>query len=231
MLPRSKYLTRIAGVLLVLLLCLVATWVLCRWILGRTAAAGSAAAVWALASMFSVGAFAWGMTLRPEPVVALLLLGVVACTVRFVERGTTAPLAIFAVLVALAVSAHPAGLLSVAPLLVAGRQVLALIERNLRPRDIVTRQALENAATVVAASVRLMPRGWACGSAISVIPSSKLSMVTFSRRPRCSTSRTTITSASCAISAPAHAPVFLIVKLTRMGLVPSVVSGSTWSWA
>src|SRR5215216_5765744 len=34
----------------------------------------------------------------------------------------------------------------------AGRQVLALIERNLRPRDIVTRRALENAATVVAAS-------------------------------------------------------------------------------
>jgi dihydroxy-acid dehydratase len=33
-----------------------------------------------------------------------------------------------------------------------GRQVLALIERNLRPRDIVTRRALENAATVVAAS-------------------------------------------------------------------------------
>src|SRR5438067_704886 len=34
----------------------------------------------------------------------------------------------------------------------AGRTVLALIERNLRPRDIVTREALENAATVVAAS-------------------------------------------------------------------------------
>src|SRR5438093_9919023 len=34
----------------------------------------------------------------------------------------------------------------------AGRQVMALIERNLRPRDIVTRRALENAATVVAAS-------------------------------------------------------------------------------
>jgi dihydroxy-acid dehydratase len=33
-----------------------------------------------------------------------------------------------------------------------GRQVLALIERNLRPRDIVTLKALENAATVVAAS-------------------------------------------------------------------------------
>ena len=34
----------------------------------------------------------------------------------------------------------------------AGEQVMALIAANLRPRDIVTRQALENAATVVAAS-------------------------------------------------------------------------------
>src|SRR6478672_1125868 len=33
-----------------------------------------------------------------------------------------------------------------------GRQVMALLERNLRPRDIVTRRALENAAVVVAAS-------------------------------------------------------------------------------
>ena len=34
----------------------------------------------------------------------------------------------------------------------AGEQVMDLIARNIRPRDIVTRQALENAATVVAAS-------------------------------------------------------------------------------
>ena len=34
----------------------------------------------------------------------------------------------------------------------AGRTVMTLIEQNLRPRDIVTREALENAATVVAAS-------------------------------------------------------------------------------
>ena len=34
----------------------------------------------------------------------------------------------------------------------AGRAAMALIERNLRPRDIVTREALENAAVVVAAS-------------------------------------------------------------------------------
>jgi dihydroxy-acid dehydratase len=34
----------------------------------------------------------------------------------------------------------------------AGEQIMELVRRNIRPRDIVTRQALENAATVVAAS-------------------------------------------------------------------------------
>src|SRR5690606_33774584 len=33
-----------------------------------------------------------------------------------------------------------------------GEAIMELIKRNLRPRDIVTRKALENAATVVAAS-------------------------------------------------------------------------------
>src|SRR5207247_1966227 len=82
---------------------LAATWVLCRWAFGRVArAAPGRAALWTLATMFVVGAFAWGMTLRPEPVVALIVGGVLACTVRFLERGTAAPLAIAAVLVALA---------------------------------------------------------------------------------------------------------------------------------
>src|SRR3977135_4325520 len=34
----------------------------------------------------------------------------------------------------------------------AGEKVMELVARNIRPRDIVTRKALENAATVVAAS-------------------------------------------------------------------------------
>src|SRR5436309_106630 len=73
------------------LVCLAATWVLCRWAFGRVArAAPGRAALWTLATMFVVGAFAWGMTLRPEPVVALIVGGVLACTVRFLERGTAA---------------------------------------------------------------------------------------------------------------------------------------------
>jgi Mycobacterial cell wall arabinan synthesis protein len=120
----EHWLFRVTNSLLILripaLLCLAATWVLCRWILARmsSAAARSRAAIWALAAAFAVGALAWGMTLRPEPVIALLATGVVACSIRLIERGTAAPLALAAVLIALAVAAHPAGLVLLAPLLV-----------------------------------------------------------------------------------------------------------------
>lgn len=123
-----------SGSLLVLripaLVCLVATWFLCRWILGRTTAGRSAVAVWSLAATFCVGAFAWGMTLRPEPEVALLVLGVVACVVAFLQLGTTPPLVLASLLVALAVTAHPAGLLSIAPLIVAAPAVIAWVRAH-----------------------------------------------------------------------------------------------------
>jgi hypothetical protein len=110
-----------SNVLLVLrlpaLVCLAATWILCRWILNRMVSDEGTIALWALAGGFAVGAMAWGMTLRPEPVVALLVTGVFACTILFLERETAAPLAVAAVLVVLAVLAHPAGLVALAPLL------------------------------------------------------------------------------------------------------------------
>ena len=125
------------------LACLGATWILCRWILSRTGS--GAAELWALAAAFLVGALAWGMTLRPEPVVALLVTGVLACTVRFLERESTAPLAVAAVLAALALSAHPAGLVSLAPLLVAAPRLVGW-----------ARTHLAAAATVAAAGVALL---------------------------------------------------------------------------
>ena len=103
------------------LLCLAATWLLCRWIFARAATwsvTRGRATHWTLACAFTVGVFAWGMTIRPEPVVALLITAVVACTVRFLEKPSPTPLVVAAILIALAVSAHPAGILSVAPLLV-----------------------------------------------------------------------------------------------------------------
>jgi hypothetical protein len=130
------------------LLCLAATWVLCRWILSRVAPPSVGApgiGVWALASGFAVGALAWGMTVRPEPVVALLVTGVFACTILFLERETATPLVVAAVLVGLAVLAHPAGLVSLAPLLVTAPR----LGRWARPR-------LATATTIVVATVALV---------------------------------------------------------------------------
>jgi hypothetical protein len=127
------------------LVCLLAIWFLCRWMLGRIAPAASRAAGWALAAGFLTGAFAWGMTLRPEPVIALLVTAAAACTVRFIDRGGAGPLAVIAVLAAFAVAAHPAGLITLAPLIVAAPAVL----RWGRPR-------LAEAATLVLAAGALL---------------------------------------------------------------------------
>jgi hypothetical protein len=99
------------------LLCLGATWFVCRWIFARIVPGSSAASRWALACGFLVGALAWGMTLRPEPVVALLVTSVFACTLLFLERRTAGPLVLAAVLAVLAFLAHPAGIVALAPLL------------------------------------------------------------------------------------------------------------------
>jgi Mycobacterial cell wall arabinan synthesis protein len=103
------------------LVCLAFIWVVIRWTFARLLLTASpnveTLGLWALASAFAVGAASWGMTLRPEPVIALLVACSLACAVRFAERGTTAPVALAVVVVALAVSEHPAGLVAAAPLL------------------------------------------------------------------------------------------------------------------
>ena len=98
------------------LVSLAVIWFICRWVFGRIGAGG--AARWSLASMFLVAAFAWGMTLRPEPFVAVLVVGVVACAVRFAELPSAWTIATAVALVALAVTAHPSGIVAVAPFLV-----------------------------------------------------------------------------------------------------------------
>lgn len=104
-----------------LLLCLAVAWLLCRWTLIHTLGpAGSRGlALWTLAATFTVGAVAWTMTLRPEVFVAVLTTGVLACMARFLTRPTPAPVAGAAILVPLAIVAHPAGLVSLGPVLAA----------------------------------------------------------------------------------------------------------------
>jgi hypothetical protein len=130
------------------LLSLAGTWVLCRWIWARTLAppkGGDRAARWALVGAFAAGSLAWGMTLRPEPTVALLVTGVLACVVRFGERESAAPLAVVATLVALALSSHPAGIVSLAPVLLVTPDLVRWARRHVKP-----------AATIVASASALL---------------------------------------------------------------------------
>jgi Mycobacterial cell wall arabinan synthesis protein len=115
------------------LVCLAATWLLSRWILARILGPSRTVdglALWAFTSAFLAGALAWGMTLRPEPVTALLIAAVMACVVWFVDRETAAPLALAAILVSLAVTAHHAGIATIAPLLIIAPRLLTWIRAN-----------------------------------------------------------------------------------------------------
>ena len=108
-------------------LLLVATWVLCRWTFG-VASPGRRGrwdpALWALAGAFLVGGLAWDLTIRPEPVTAFLAVGVAGCAFRFVERPSVAPLALAALLVPLALTAHHTGVVSLAPVLAISPQLV-----------------------------------------------------------------------------------------------------------
>jgi hypothetical protein len=107
-------------------LLLAATWIVCRNVLTRLLEGTRArtAAEWALALAFVLNVFSWGMTLRPEPFVALLLVSVFAIALRFIEQPSGWRLAAAGMLVGLALAAHPAGLIAVAPLLAIGPHIV-----------------------------------------------------------------------------------------------------------
>ena len=115
------------------LVCLIATWVLCRWVFGRLTATSRGeknGMLWMLGAAFLAGALSWGMTLRPEFATSLLAIGVLACVVRFRERAAAAPLVLCAALVPLAVTAHHEGVVSIAPLIVVATLLLHWARRN-----------------------------------------------------------------------------------------------------
>ena len=69
-------------------LALVAVWLICRSCLGRLIGDPSGrgnAGWWSAAVTFVVGAAAFGITLRPEPFVALLVIGAFAACQRYLE--------------------------------------------------------------------------------------------------------------------------------------------------
>ena len=101
------------------LVSLLLLWIVCRWTLRRVVGRReSRVEIWALTTAFLGCSLAWGMTLRPEPVTALLVTAVLACAVAFRHRPSTTPLVFAAVLTPLALTAHHTGLTALAPLLV-----------------------------------------------------------------------------------------------------------------
>jgi Mycobacterial cell wall arabinan synthesis protein/EmbC C-terminal domain len=97
----------------------VATWGLLRAYLARLRGLNGVAARFALASMFLVFWFAWLSTLRPEPLVALLSVVVLVAVQLFYRTAALGALAVAALAAIVAVTIHPAGVIAVAPLLVA----------------------------------------------------------------------------------------------------------------
>lgn len=102
------------------LIVLLATWFLCRWLLYRVLPREPRASVrWMLATTYLVGACAWLMTLRLEPYISLLALVCLAAMVCFARAPGLAPLAIAVPAAVLSVSIHPVGIVAIAPMLAA----------------------------------------------------------------------------------------------------------------
>jgi len=74
---------------------------------------------------FGVGATAFGMTLRPEPAIALLVVAILACCIRYLRSPGLEPLVVAILLAGLALTIHPAGAVALAPLLVCARRVIS----------------------------------------------------------------------------------------------------------
>jgi hypothetical protein len=101
------------------LLVLLASWPLCKWCARRVVPGEPTPLVsWSLAGVFLLGATAWGMSLRLEPVVSLLTLCGLAAVLSFIRAPRFAPLTIALPAAVLAATAHPAGTVGAAPILV-----------------------------------------------------------------------------------------------------------------
>ena len=80
--------------------------------------------------MFGIGATAFGMTLRPEPMIALLVVAVLACCIRYLQASAAGPLVVAMLLVGLALTIHPAGAVALAPLFVCLPRVIGDARRR-----------------------------------------------------------------------------------------------------
>jgi len=124
---------------------LFAAWVLCRWTLQRLHATDSTRLVlWSAALVFVLGSVAFGGTLRPEPMIALLAVGVLACSVRYALEPALAPLVAGVLLTGLAVTVHPSGAVAAAPLVLCVPQMV----RDTRARSSIDSFGLGAVASI-----------------------------------------------------------------------------------
>jgi hypothetical protein len=134
---------------------LLATWLVCRSCLSRRLGANgerNRLAWWSATLVFASGAVAFGITLRPEPVVALLAVTVLACCLRYVEKPAVEPLVPAILLCGLAVTVHPSGVVAAAPLLVC----LGRIVRDVRGRAGISPASLASLFPIGAAWALLL---------------------------------------------------------------------------
>ncbi len=112
-------------------LALLGSWMLCRWCLHRVVSGPALASVrWTLAGAFLVGATAWGMTIRLEPFVSVLVLVSLAAMISFALAPRLAPLTIAVPATVLAATAHPVGLVAAAPLLAGTPKIAGWLRRG-----------------------------------------------------------------------------------------------------
>ena len=113
---------------------LAATWLVCRTclyrVLGRPASRRDVA-WWSAAAAFALGAAAFGITLRPEPPIALLAAAVLACCLRYASAPNPLLLIAAVLLSGAAVTIHHSGAIAAAPLLVSIPRVYSNARRRI----------------------------------------------------------------------------------------------------
>jgi hypothetical protein len=111
----------------------LATWFIARWclveLIGRRPSRADVV-WWVAAAAFAVAATAFGMTLRPEPAIALLVVAILACCVRYLQSPSVEPLLIAVLLAGVALTIHPSGAVALAPLAVCTRRVVGDARRR-----------------------------------------------------------------------------------------------------
>ncbi len=95
----------------------VGTWAGLRSIGRRLDLPGRGGSVWLMAAVFVVGFGAWGVTLRAEPLVAALVVMSTLLAIRFAQGTRGWVLVVWAVVIALAVTSHTAGIIVLAPVI------------------------------------------------------------------------------------------------------------------